>query len=102
VSPPVGRPCRQRSVVALRRLDAIVLCLALAMAPGQPARADEGDEDSLHGDAELAQELSNPLADLMTIPIQMNYDDDIGPRDDGWRLQTNIQPVVPIRATTGT
>jgi hypothetical protein len=46
--------------------------------------------------AELAQELSNPLADLMTIPIQMNYDRDIGPLDDGWKLQTNIQPVIPI------
>jgi hypothetical protein len=48
------------------------------------------------GDADLAQELSNPLADLMTIPIQMNYDRDIGPLDDGWKLQTNIQPVIPF------
>jgi hypothetical protein len=32
----------------------------------------------------------------MTIPIQMNYDRDIGPRDDGWKLQTNIQPVIPF------
>jgi len=47
-------------------------------------------------DAELAQELSNPLADLMSIPIQMNYDRDIGPLDDGWKLQTNIQPVIPF------
>jgi len=47
-------------------------------------------------DAELAQELSNPLADLMSIPFQMNYDRDIGPRDDGWKLQTNIQPVIPF------
>jgi hypothetical protein len=40
--------------------------------------------------------LTNPLADLMTIPIQMNYDRDIGPLDDGWKLQTNIQPVIPF------
>ena len=26
----------------------------------------------------------------------MNYDRDIGPLDDGWKLQTNIQPVIPI------
>lgn len=48
------------------------------------------------GDAELAQELSNPLADLMSIPFQMNYDRDIGPLDDGSKLQTNIQPVIPF------
>jgi hypothetical protein len=32
----------------------------------------------------------------MTIPIQMNYDRDIGPLDDGWKLRTNIQPVIPV------
>ena len=29
-------------------------------------------------DADLAQELTNPIADLMTIPIQMTYDQNIG------------------------
>lgn len=52
--------------------------------------------EPLSGDAELAQELSNPLADLMSIPFQMNYDRGIGPFDDGWKLQTNIQPVIPF------
>ena len=63
----------------------------------QPARAEEKSSAPQGGDAELAQELSNPLADLMTIPIQMNYDHDIGPLDDGWKLQTNIQPVIPFK-----
>lgn len=44
----------------------------------------------------LAQDLTNPVADLLTIPIQLNYDQNIGPADDGWKLQTNIQPVYPI------
>ncbi len=48
------------------------------------------------GDADLAQELTNPVADLVTIPVQVNYDRDIGPRDDGTRLTTNIQPVIPL------
>ena len=47
-------------------------------------------------DAELAQELTNPIADLMTVPIQMTYDQNIGPNDDGWKVQTNIQPVIPF------
>ena len=47
-------------------------------------------------DAELAQELTNPIADLITIPIQMTYDQNIGSDDDGYKLQTNIQPVIPI------
>jgi hypothetical protein len=61
-----------------------------------PAQAEDASGAQPGGDAELAQELTNPLADLMTIPIQMNYDRDIGPVDDGWKLQTNIQPVIPF------
>jgi hypothetical protein len=62
----------------------------------QPAIAEDASDAQKGGDAGLAQELSNPLADLMTIPIQVNHDRDIGPRDDGWKLQTNIQPVIPF------
>ncbi len=46
--------------------------------------------------ADLAQELNNPLADLITVPVQMNYDRDIGPAEKGSKLQTNIQPVYPF------
>jgi hypothetical protein len=49
-------------------------------------------------DAELAQELTNPIADIMTIPIQMNFDNDIGTNDEGSKITTNIQPVIPFEA----
>ncbi len=65
----------------------------------QPAQAESTSEVQQDKEAGLAQELTNPVADLMTIPIQMNYDRDIGPLDDGWKLQTNIQPVIPFRLT---
>ena len=65
----------------------------------QPAQADGTSDAQQGGDADLAQELTNPVADLMTIPIQMNYDRNIGLRDEGWKLQTNIQPVVPFHLT---
>jgi len=46
--------------------------------------------------AELAQELTNPIADLVTIPIQINFDNDIGVDDEGSKTTTNIQPVIPF------
>ena len=69
----------------------ILLLLLFFLYTGQYAQAQASDSD-----ADLAQELSNPVADLITIPIQMNYDRGIGLEDDGWKLQTNIQPVIPF------
>lgn len=65
----------------------------VAVTIGLSAFAAEVDHSQ---DAELAQELTNPIADLMTIPIQMTYDQNIGPIDEGYKVQTNIQPVIPF------
>jgi len=46
--------------------------------------------------ADLAQELTNPVADLITVPIQMNVDRNLGPGDDGSKITTNVQPVIPF------
>ena len=47
-------------------------------------------------EAELAKKLSNPIAALISVPIQANYDGKIGLTEDGsvWRI--NIQPVIPF------
>ena len=62
------------------------LSLALLLAAAGAARAD---------DADLAKQLSNPVASLISVPFQYNYDCGYGP-DDGCKSQLNFQPVVPI------
>jgi hypothetical protein len=42
----------------------------------------------------LARQLSNPVAALISVPLQLNYDSGYASGDDRWTL--NIQPVVPI------
>jgi len=46
--------------------------------------------------AALAKELSNPVASLISVPFQSNWEQGIGPDGDGSRYTLNIQPVIPI------
>ena len=47
-------------------------------------------------EAELAKKLSNPVAPLISVPIQANYDENFGPNEEGSVWKINIQPVIPI------
>jgi hypothetical protein len=46
-------------------------------------------------EADLAKKLANPIADLISLPIQSNVDFGVGP-GDGTIWRTNIQPVIPL------
>jgi len=57
-----------------------------AQQPAAPAANDA---------AELAKKLANPVASLISFPIQTNFDFGMG-SGSGWRMTTNIQPVIPV------
>jgi len=66
----------------------IACCIAALSAAAQEAAPDQA--------ADLAKKLQNPVASLISFPLQSNFDFRIGPSDDGWRYTLNIQPVIPI------
>jgi len=68
------------------------LTLASADAPSSSGGAEAGQESQ---EAELAKKLQNPVANLISAPLQNNWDFGIGPAD-AMKYTCNIQPVVPI------
>ncbi len=66
------------------------LTLVLMCGVASQAVAAAGDA------ADLATKLSNPVAALISVPFQFNYDENMGTAENGHRFLLNIQPVVPI------
>ncbi len=64
----------------------IVLISSLAVVAAANAQDDEN----------YAQQLSNPVANLISMPIQVNYDEDFGVDNEGSALRINVQPVIPF------
>jgi hypothetical protein len=79
----------------MKRNNRWMLCLAMtALALAAPARAQDDQA------AELAKKLSNPLAALISVPLQYNQDDYGGANDGASVSRLDIKPVIPFSLNT--
>lgn len=72
----------------------ILFCLMMATTLITTAETEA--KHSGNTDVELAKKMSNPVANLTSVPIQYNYQDNLGPNKDGKKSLMKIQPVVPF------
>jgi hypothetical protein len=78
--------------IAPLRLDDSVMCAPVDRA--QYLQTEPAADNS--SDGELAKKLSNPVAALISVPLQSNFDFNAGQHDDRFRYVLNVQPVVPV------
>ena len=69
----------------------IFLLLAPVAAGAQTQSGAPAADDS----AALAKKLSNPVSDLVSVPLQFNWEPGTGPKDQT-RFVLNVQPVMPF------
>ena len=100
-----GTPMAEAKAVCFV-MAAFVLLAPLMLAAQVPAPGASKADSTLpqaptvaetNESAELAQKLTNPLAKLISIPIQNWFDFNLGPKKDGFRYTMEAQPVYPVQ-----
>jgi len=79
-----------------RYLTCVIGIATLVITLGAPAVVcGQAQAQPPAGEADLAKKLSNPISDLVSIPFQFNWEQNVGP-NESTRFILNVQPVMPF------
>ena len=84
---------RRNTITRLLLAVAILAVAATATNAGQMQAGDAAAADET-----LLEKTQNPVSDLISVPLQNNFDFGVGPRN-ATRWVLNVQPVIPFKLT---
>jgi len=95
---------RKEKIQMNRITSMIIICVtawvAVSFMPlaaiAQTKNGQSTEERAQSGDAELAKKLQNPVANIISVPFQSNFDFGGGAEVDGFRYTLNVQPIIPF------
>lgn len=77
-----------------------LLALAGSLVVAEPVsiegKQEIASESASSSAGDIAKKLANPVAAMISLPIQVNYQPNLGFDDEGSQWLTNVQPVIPI------
>jgi hypothetical protein len=78
-----------------RRFKSVVGIVGLLVLWPAIGRAQQAAQAPAAASAELAKKLANPISDLVSVPFQFNWEQNVGP-SESTRFILNVQPVMPF------
>jgi len=81
---------RKTTAKTSRKQDLIAGALLAALAIASADACAQQSEEA------LALAAQNPVAAMVSVPMQYNYDQNFGPRETGHKNYVNVQPVIPF------